>query len=41
MKTLMVLILILSLLFVAGCETTRGLGKDIEKAGQWMQEKVN
>jgi len=41
MKTLMTFMLILSLLFVAGCETTKGLGKDIEKAGQWMQEKVN
>lgn len=41
MKTLITLICILSLLFITGCETTKGLGRDVEKAGQWMQKKVN
>ncbi|MCW8858753.1 MAG: entericidin A/B family lipoprotein [Deltaproteobacteria bacterium] len=41
MKNLFALLMILLLLFVSGCETVRGLGKDVEKAGEWVQEKVN
>jgi len=39
MKPILALLLIASLLFISGCETFRGLGKDVEKAGEWVQEK--
>ncbi len=41
MKKPALLLILLALFVMTGCETTKGLGKDIEKAGQWMQEKVN
>lgn len=41
MKKLFALLMILSLIVISGCETVRGLGKDVEKAGEWVQEKVN
>jgi predicted small secreted protein len=41
MKKLFALIMILLLLIITGCETTKGLGRDIEKTGQWIQQKVN
>jgi predicted small secreted protein len=25
---------------LSGCETMSGLGKDVEKAGEWVQEKA-
>lgn len=39
-------ILILLFLVVLGCnlsacETAKGFGKDVEKAGEWVQDKVN
>ncbi len=40
MKPIPALLLIVSLLFISGCETFRGLGKDVEKAGTWVQEKA-
>ena len=40
MKTFMTLLLICSLLVLSGCETVRGFGKDVQKAGQWMQDKT-
>jgi len=40
MKPFLALLLIASLLFISGCETFRGLGKDVEKAGEWVQEKA-
>lgn len=39
MKRIFALLLLVSVLFVSGCETFRGLGKDVEKAGEWVQEK--
>lgn len=41
MQKLFTLIIILLLLAITGCETTKGLGRDIEKTGQWIQQKVN
>ena len=26
---------------LSACETMKGLGKDIEEAGKWVQEKAN
>lgn len=39
MKKLTLLFLLLSVL-IAGCETTRGAGKDIENTGDNIQEGV-
>ena len=41
MKRILALLLIASVLFISGCETFRGLGKDFQKAGGWIQEKAN
>lgn len=41
MKRILALLLIASVLFISGCETFRGAGKDIEKAGEWVQDKAN
>ncbi|MDA3903329.1 MAG: hypothetical protein PF441_07785 [Desulfuromusa sp.] len=41
MKKLLFLLFIISLFFISGCETFRGLGKDVEKAGTWVQEKAS
>ncbi len=38
MKKLFVLLLI-SMLFIAGCECVNGLGKDVQKAGKWMEKQ--
>lgn len=27
-------------LSLAGCETMKGLGKDVESAGEWVQDKA-
>jgi len=40
MKNFIVLFLIVSVLCISGCETFRGFGKDVEKAGGWVQEKA-
>ena len=41
MKKFLALLLIVTALFISGCETFHGLGKDVEKAGEWVQEKAN
>ncbi len=41
MKRILALLLILSALVLSGCETFRGLGRDVENAGKWVQEKAN
>ena len=41
MKPILTLLLIAAVLFMSGCETFRGVGKDVEKAGEWVQEKAN
>ena len=40
MKKIFILLLVVSLLALTGCETFRGLGKDVEKAGEWVQDKA-
>ena len=40
MKKIIVLGLVLVALVISGCETFRGLGKDVEKTGQWVQDKA-
>jgi len=40
MKRIVALLLIATALFISGCETFRGVGKDVEKAGEWVQEKA-
>jgi predicted small secreted protein len=39
-KQISVYLLIASVLVLAGCETTQGLGKDVENTGQNIQETV-
>ena len=40
MTKMFILLLVVSLLALTGCETFRGLGKDVEKAGEWVQDKA-
>ena len=40
-KVLVVLALGLMVLTLSACETMKGLGKDVEDAGEWVQEKAN
>jgi predicted small secreted protein len=40
MNRIFVLLLIASILVLSGCETFRGLGKDIRNAGEWIQDKA-
>ncbi len=40
MKKTVVFLLLGALVFIAGCETTKGLGKDLKKAGGWIEEKA-
>lgn len=42
MKTfLVVLTVILMVLSLSACETMKGLGKDVESAGEWVQKKAD
>ena len=41
MKPILALLLIASVLLLSGCETFRGFGKDVEKAGEWVQKKAS
>ena len=40
MKKLLALLIMIALMTLSGCETFHGLGKDVEKAGEWVQEKA-
>lgn len=40
MKRILALLLIAAVLFISGCETFQGFGRDVEKAGEWVQEKA-
>ena len=40
MKPLLALLLMATVLLISGCETFHGLGRDVEKAGQWVQDKA-
>ncbi len=41
MKKMLLLLLVLVTLIISGCETFHGLGRDVEKAGGWIQEKAD
>ena len=41
MKRLLAMLLVISLVLLCGCETMKGVGKDVEKAGEWVQKKAN
>ena len=41
MKPVLALVLIDSILFISSCETFRGLGKNVENADEWVQEKAS
>ena len=41
MKSILTLLLLVSLLLLTGCETFHGLGKDLEKAGEWVQDTAS
>jgi predicted small secreted protein len=41
MKKFLALGLVLFTLALIGCETTKGIGRDFQNAGQWIQEKAN
>jgi len=41
MKKSLILLLVLAALFISGCETFHGLGRDFEKAGKWLQGKAS
>lgn len=36
----MLLLLVAACLLMAGCETVRGMSKDLENASNWMHEKA-
>jgi predicted small secreted protein len=40
MRKSLTLLLIIALLFISDCETLRGLGKDVEKTGEWIQGRI-
>ena len=40
-KKIPALIAILVLLGLCGCETFRGLGKDVQKAGSWVEKQAS
>ena len=40
-KTLLFLVMVLMVLTLSACETMKGFGKDVEDAGEWVQDKAN
>jgi len=36
-----IFILLAAILFLNGCETTKGVGRDMQKAGEWVEEKAS
>jgi predicted small secreted protein len=41
MMTRITIMLLLAVLFLNGCETTKGVGRDMQKAGEWIEEKAS
>jgi predicted small secreted protein len=35
------LLILMSFLFLTGCQTFKGLGKDVQKAGAWVEKKAD
>lgn len=40
MHRLLTLTLLLAFLLLAGCETMSGLGRDLQKAGNWVEKEA-
>jgi len=40
-RSLLLSLLLAVALSLAGCETLKGLGKDVESAGEWVQDKAS
>lgn len=40
-KALLPLVMVLMVLTLSACETMKGFGKDVEDAGEWVQDKAN
>ena len=40
-KLLIILTIGMLMCALTACETMKGLGKDVEDAGEWVQEKAN
>ncbi|HKL24606.1 MAG TPA: entericidin A/B family lipoprotein [Desulfuromonadales bacterium] len=38
MKQTLTIVIIGLLVLLSGCETMKGLGKDVQKAGQWVED---
>lgn len=42
MKRLLIILLLVTMTCsLSACETMKGLGKDVESAGEWVQKKAN
>lgn len=41
MKKTLALFLVTALLFLAGCECISGFGRDMQKAGNWVEKKAD
>jgi len=39
--TRLMILLLATALFLGGCETTKGVGKDMQKAGEWIEDKAS
>ena len=40
-KTMVILAIAVMVMTLSACQTMQGLGKDVEDAGEWVQEKAN
>ncbi|PLX90583.1 MAG: hypothetical protein C0614_00350 [Desulfuromonas sp.] len=40
-RILLLPLLLVLALSLAGCETMKGFGKDVESAGEWVQDKAS
>ena len=40
MKKTIAFLMILALSMLCGCETTKGFGKDLQKAGDWIEHQA-
>ncbi len=38
--THLIILLLATVLFLGDCETTKGVGKDMQKAGEWIEQKA-
>jgi predicted small secreted protein len=41
MKKILALVLVAALLFLSGCECISGFGRDMKKAGNWVEKKAD